>query len=113
MYKRQRATNAGSTIANAYGLYLSSFTATGTITNRWGIYQAGASENNYFAGPTGLGTSTVTAAFANIAASTTARASLNIPSGTAPTSPTNGDIWSDGSDLFIRLGGTTYTIQKA
>jgi len=56
------------------------------------------------------------AAFAgqvNLAASTTARPSLNIPSGTAPTSPTNGDIWSDGSDLLVRLGGTTYTLTKA
>ncbi len=45
-------------------------------------------------------------------ASTTARASLNIPSGVAPTTPTNGDIWSDGSDLKVRLGGVTYTLTK-
>jgi hypothetical protein len=52
-------------------------------------------------------------AILNTAASTTAMASLNIPSGTAPTSPTNGDIWSDGSDLKVRLGGTTYTLTKS
>lgn len=46
------------------------------------------------------------------AASTTERASLNIPSGTAPTSPANGDIWSDGSNIFVRLGGVTYTLTK-
>jgi hypothetical protein len=45
-------------------------------------------------------------------ASTTTRASLNIPSGTAPTTPVNGDIWSDGNNLLIRLAGVTYTIQK-
>jgi lysophospholipase L1-like esterase len=47
-----------------------------------------------------------------LSASTTARATLNIPSGTAPSSPVNGDIWSDGSDLKVRLGGVTYTLTK-
>lgn len=45
-------------------------------------------------------------------ASTTAAATLNIPSGTAPTSPADGDIWSDGSNLKVRLGGVTYTLDK-
>jgi len=106
-------TNALGTITTAVGLYINPFTATGTITNRWGIYQAGASEKNYFAGSLGIGTTTVTPALLNLGASTTSKASLNIPSGTAPTSPTNGDIWSDGSDLKVRLGGTTYTLTKS
>jgi len=59
------------------------------------------------------GTLGVSGGKTSLAASTTARATLNIPSGTAPTSPTNGDIWSDGSDLLVRLGGTTYTLTKA
>lgn len=46
-------------------------------------------------------------------ASTTSAASFCIPSGTAPTSPVNGDIWSDGSDIKVRLGGVTYTLTKA
>lgn len=46
-------------------------------------------------------------------ASTTTRATLNIPSGTAPSSPVDGDVWSDGSDLKVRLGGATYTLTKA
>jgi|GEM_PF-3728784 len=45
-------------------------------------------------------------------ASTTTRASLNMPSGTAPTAPVDGDIWSDGSNVLVRLGGTTYTLTK-
>lgn len=49
----------------------------------------------------------------SVSASTTARASINLPSGTAPTSPTDGDIWSNGSDLKVRLGGVTYTLTKA
>jgi hypothetical protein len=105
--------SASAVITTACGVYIAGFTATGTITNRWGIYQAGASENNYLAGSLGIGTTTVTPALLNLGASTTSKASLNIPSGTAPTSPTNGDIWSDGSDLKVRLGGTTYTLTKA
>jgi len=44
-----------------------------------------------------------------LAPSTTASATLRVPSGTAPTSPTNGDIWFDGTNLFMRIGGTTKT----
>lgn len=42
-------------------------------------------------------------------ASTTGLAGLNIPAGTAPTSPVNGDIWQDGTDVKIRIGGVTKT----
>jgi len=44
-----------------------------------------------------------------LAPATTASATLRIPSGTAPTSPTNGDIWFDGTNLFMRIGGLTKT----
>jgi hypothetical protein len=44
-----------------------------------------------------------------LAPSTTASATLRIPSGTAPTTPTNGDIWFDGTNLFMRIGGVTKT----
>lgn len=44
-----------------------------------------------------------------LAPSVTARASLRIPSGTAPTSPVNGDIWFDGTDIKMRIGGVTKT----
>ena len=43
------------------------------------------------------------------APSTTASATLRVPSGTAPTTPTNGDIWFDGTNLFMRIGGVTKT----
>jgi hypothetical protein len=45
--------------------------------------------------------------------STTAGASLNIAAGTAPTSPANGDLWVEGTDLKFRIGGVTYTITKS
>lgn len=46
----------------------------------------------------------------DLPASTTAAASLRIRSGTAPTSPNDGDIWYDGTNLKIRVGGTTKTV---
>lgn len=40
-------------------------------------------------------------------AATTSRSSVNIPHGTAPTSPTNGDFWSTTSGFYGRVNGTT------
>lgn len=38
---------------------------------------------------------------------TTANASLNLPPGTAPTSPVNGDCWTTSAGLFCRIAGVT------
>jgi hypothetical protein len=51
----------------------------------------------------------VSAGVSVLAPSTTSSATLRIPSGTAPTSPVNGDIWFDGTDLKMRIGGVTKT----
>jgi len=52
-------TGAGlTTFTNRYGLLINDFnefTAGNTYTNRWGIYQAGLNENNFFAGTLGTG----------------------------------------------------------
>lgn len=40
-------------------------------------------------------------------AATTANASINLPHGTAPTSPANGDCWTTTTGLFCRIMGTT------
>lgn len=42
-------------------------------------------------------------------ASTTSRSGLNITSGVAPTSPNDGDVWFDGTNLKIRIAGVTKT----
>jgi hypothetical protein len=50
------------TITNAYSFLinpLDDYGAGFTFTNRWGIYQAGASDNNYLAGKLLIGTTTV------------------------------------------------------
>ncbi|MBC7421350.1 MAG: tail fiber domain-containing protein [Bdellovibrio sp.] len=44
--------NGGGTITNGYGVYIDPVNA----TQKWGIYQAGASDSNYFAGNVGIGT---------------------------------------------------------
>lgn len=43
------------------------------------------------------------------AASATGSAGLNLPAGSAPSSPNDGDIWYDGTNVKIRVGGTTKT----
>ena len=48
----------------------------------------------------------------DIKGSTTSYASLRIREGVAPTSPNHGDIWQDGTDLLVRINGTTYTLDK-
>lgn len=40
------------------------------------------------------------------AASATTAAGINLPSGTAPTSPVAGDMWNDGTNLKFRFGST-------
>lgn len=53
---------------------------------------------------TGIGAASV-----SVAASTTARPHFALTAGVAPTSPANGDIWFDGTDMKIRIGGVTKT----
>ena len=43
-------------------------------------------------------------------AGSTLLAGFNIPAGVAPTSPVNGDMWQDGTDLKFRIGGVTKTV---
>jgi hypothetical protein len=39
--------------------------------------------------------------------STTANASLNLPEGTAPTSPADGDVWTTTLGLYVQIAGST------
>jgi len=52
----------------------------------------------------GLGTTTPTAVL-DLAASSTVRASMRVRSGIAPAAPDDGDVWYDGSYLYLRAGG--------
>jgi hypothetical protein len=42
-----------------------------------------------------------------MAAATTAAATLNVPHGTAPTSPTDGDVWTTTAGVYVRINGST------
>lgn len=60
-------------------------------------------------GAIGAGGVTSPTAVMDLTASTTTVASLRIRSGTAPTSPNDGDIWQDGTNIKMRIGGVTKT----
>jgi hypothetical protein len=59
---------------------------------------------SYLAGDLGLGV-TVPTAKLDIEGSTTAKASMRLRAGTAPTSPNEGDIYFSGSHFYGRVGG--------
>jgi hypothetical protein len=40
-------------------------------------------------------------------ASTTGAAPMNVPQGTAPTSPSNGDVWTTSGGLYVQIAGST------
>lgn len=48
----------------------------------------------------------------HLEASTSGVAHLRLADGATVTSPNNGDIWNDGTNLVVRLGGVSYTLDK-
>jgi len=58
----------------------------------------------------GIGGAATATSFATIAAGTTAKSQINLASSTAPTSPVDGDVWFDGTNLKIRVSGATKTV---
>lgn len=55
-----------------------------------------------------ISTSSITAGQTlNTVASTTSVAGLNVPAGTAPSSPVNGDVWTTTAGMFARINGST------
>jgi hypothetical protein len=102
-------------------------TAAGTETSSWGagseslpgwavtgdtntgLYSPGADQFGITTG----GTSRLTIGSTGkttVQASTVSAASLNIPHGTAPTSPANGDFWTTTSGIFSRINSATKTV---
>jgi hypothetical protein len=82
------------TITNFYGIVLNDsteYSGTLSITNRWGIYQNGASDNNYFKGKVIIGsTDTVGVSPLNV---------KNLPTSSAGLA--TGDVWNDAGTLKI------------
>lgn len=61
-------------------------------------------QNTAFGAATPLGSSQ-----AIFAAGSTGRSPLRLTAGVAPTSPVNGDIWFDGTNIKMQVGGVTKT----
>lgn len=60
----------------------------------------------------GIGANHTPTAYVDIKGSTSSRSSMRLRTGADPTSPNDGDIWQDGTDLKVRISGTTYTLNK-
>lgn len=58
--KTPEISGAGATITNLYGFYIES-QKSGSVTNAYGVYQAGTTDNNVFLGKTSYGSSTFAA----------------------------------------------------
>jgi hypothetical protein len=89
-----KATNNIATITNWYGAIINpsdEYSTKVTITNRWGVYQQGTSDNNWFAGKVIIGsTNTVGGSNLNV---------KNLPTSSAGLIA--GDVWNDGGTLKI------------
>ena len=59
-YFHIRNEKAGTTIVNAFGIYINNNEITGTITNRWDVYAASTLAKSYFAGTVGIGVTPLT-----------------------------------------------------
>lgn len=63
-------------------------------------------------GRVSIKTSSIGNSYMNLPASTTTISSLNIPAGTAPTSPNHGDVYTDANHIYARLNGVTYQLDQ-
>jgi hypothetical protein len=91
--ERMRITTAGRILMNT--------------TSDNGVDQLQVNGSGRINGNVGVNVATTNAARLAIAASTTTASNINLATGVAPTTPNNGDIWFDGSNIFIRVGGVT------
>ena len=100
--------STGGTLTNRYGLYIDDLLGG---TNKWGIYQVGSADKNYFNGLTGIGTTSPTARLHLASGTATAgTAPLKIVSGTALTTPEDGALEYHSSHLYFTIGSTRYPL---
>jgi hypothetical protein len=104
--------NISGTAANVSGIVAVANGGTGVNTFAAGRLLKGDGSNAIATATAGTdfvqpGTGTVGKVF--FAASVSSGASFNIPSGVAPTTPADGDIWNAGGVLNFRVGATTKT----
>ena len=114
-----------STAANGpYVTFLASSVAAGDIGSAANVFGAGTSTDfgvnsrgtTLYLGQGNSVRATLSSTGATFAgtviapAATASLAPLRIPHGTAPTSPTDGDMWTTTAGLFIRINGVTKTV---
>jgi hypothetical protein len=113
---KANTTLPGETIATLIGADIEVSGVTGaTIDDIVGlnvsVSNSGTTTNNMYAailtgGSVGIGTAAPTSLL-HLGASVSLKSSLRIDSGVAPTSPNDGDIWFDGTNIKMRIGGVT------
>ena len=116
-------TISGAKTFSASSLTFGSSTSAGTINVATGAIASGiktvnigsagtsGSTTNINIGTTSGGTCTTTVnALLLTRASATTGSGLRIPHGTAPTTPTNGDVWTDTAGFYARINGATVTL---
>lgn len=60
----------------------------------------------------GVAANTSIGARMDLAASTTTLPQILLRDGVAPTSPVDGSVWRVGNEIYIQLGGATFTLNK-
>jgi hypothetical protein len=100
-------------ITNRYGLYILPIKDGANTTNGWGVFSEGTNDFNYFGGKLGIGQTVPTAAIeirAGVAA--VGGSPLKLTTGVNLTTPENGAIEYDGTNLFLTVAGVRYTMAK-
>lgn len=74
--------------------------------------QVGVSGSPFIIGANGISINGGSAptAWCDLNASTTARATIRMRTGVAPTTPNDGDMWQDGTNFKIQINGVTKTV---
>lgn len=102
-------TTGGQTLNRSATLWITGAPTGGTANDAFYVEEG----TTYLVGNTGIGVTSATTSFLTLAPSTTAKSSLNLgSSGTAPTSPVDGDVWATSAHLFTRLNGVTYQLDQ-
>jgi hypothetical protein len=86
----------------------------GGAFNQYNILAVDSSDNALLDvrnnGRIGLGTGAIDTARVKVAASTTGVATFNLTSGANVSSPNDGDLWYNGTNLYFRRGSTTFDL---
>jgi hypothetical protein len=92
---------AGTTITNAYGVWIKNSDTVGTITNRYDLYASSPNANNFFAGKVGIGTTTPVA---NLEVNGTTKFDGLVSFAGGQAFPGTGTVTSVGSGLGLTGG---------